>query len=287
MTFALPLALLLQAGPLVTGGAAPPLTSAPLPIPRKPPEAPPAAPSEPTRLQLCLQAVDENPLAAIEAAEEWLKVSKGTATVEPNHCLGIAYDRLGRPVEAEVAFVFARNAVAASEPGRRASFGAMAALAMLAQEDPGRADAAFAQALADAQAAGDAQLTGDIQIDRARAQVALKQDPAAVQSLAAGRAASPDNPAGWLLSATLARRQGQLAEAQQFIEHTADLAPFDPAVGLEAGVIAVLGGRDEAARKSWLSVVAMAPGSDLAQIAQGYLDQLGPAPAPAAKPEGR
>ena len=136
----------------------------------------------------------------------------------------------------------------------------------------------FAAAEAEAQSSGDARLAGDIAIDRARAQVATKQDAAAVAGLAAARIGSPENSEGWLLSATLARRQGKLAEAQQFIEQAATLAPRDPVVGLEAGVIAVLTGRDSAARKSWLSVITVAPGSEWATTAQGYLDQLGPPP---------
>ena len=273
MSLALPLLLFAQ--------AAPPIVPAPLPIPRKPSSAAPAvvAAAEPTRLQLCLQAVDESPLAAIEAAEEWLKVSKGATTAEPNHCLGMAYSRLGRSVEAEVAFTFARDALPANELRRRASYGALAAMAVLEQGDPARAEAFFAAAAAEAQNSGDARLAGDIAIDRARAQVALKQNGAAEAGLAAARLGSPDNPEGWLLSATLARRQGQLAEAQRFIEHAAVLAPRDPAVGLEAGVIAVLSGREEAARRSWQSVIAVAPGTPWATTAQGYLDQLGPAPA--------
>jgi Flp pilus assembly protein TadD len=278
MSLALPLLLLAQAGPSVIGGAGPPIIAAPLPIPRKPTEAAPVAAPEPSRLQLCLQAVDENPLAAIEAAEEWLKVSKGAVTAEPNHCLGMAYNRLGRPVEAEVAFTFARDALPSNELRRRASYGALAAVAVLQQDEPARAETIFAAAQAEAERSGDARLAGDIAIDRARAQVATGQDAVAAAGLAAGRAASPDNPAGWLLSATLARRQGRLSEAQGLIERAADLAPFDPQVGLEAGVIAVLGGRDETARRSWLSVLKVAPGSSEAQTAQGYLDQLGPAP---------
>lgn len=282
--------LLAQVGPSVTGGAAPPIQSAPLPIPRRAPAATsaPAAP-EPTKLQLCLSAIDENPLSAIEAAQEWLRVTKGAPSAEPNHCLGVANNRLGRPVEAEAAFNAAREALPGSDKLRRASFGAMAALAVLEQGDAARADTGFAAALAEAKAGGDMRLAGDIAIDRARAQVALKQDAAAAAGLAEGRTASPDNPAGWLLSATLARRQEHLADAQTFIQRAADLAPFDPDVGLEAGVIAVLGGRDETARKSWLSVIKVAPESEQAKIAQGYIDQLGPALAPAAGPtsEGR
>ena len=277
-------------GPSVNGGAAPPIQSAPLPIPRRAPAATsvPAAP-EPTKLQLCLSAIDENPLSAIEAAQEWLQVTKGAPSAEPNHCLGVAYNRLGRQAEAEAAFNAARDAIPSSEKIRRASFGAMAAMAVLVQGASARADAGFAAAIAEAKAGGDMRLAGDIAIDRARAQVALKQDAAAAAGLAEGRAASPDNPAGWLLSATLARRLEHLADAQTFIQRAADLAPFDPDVGLEAGVIAVFRGRDETARKSWLSVIKVAPESEQAKIAQGYIDQLGPAPAPTAVPasEGR
>jgi TolA-binding protein len=61
-----------------------------------------------------------------------------------------------------------------------------------------------------------------------------------------------------------------------YIERAAQLFPVDPEIGLEAGVIAVLSGRDEAARKSWLSVIKAAPNSPSAKTAQGYLDQLGP-----------
>jgi len=282
--------LLMQAGPLVSGGAAPPIQPVPLPRISAPAAPQPAeVKAEPSRLELCLQAIDEDPLAAIAAAEEWLKTAKGTATVDPNHCLGVANARLGRSVEAELAYSLARDAAPVNEPARKAAFAAMAALAMLEQNDAARADTAFAEAQALARSGGDAQLAGDIAIDRARAQVALKHDAAAAASLADGRSASPRNAAGWLLSATLSRRGGNLAEAQRYIEQAADLAPFDAAIGLEAGVIAVLSGREAAARKSWESVIKVAPGSEAANLATGYLDQLGPA-APASTPapmEGR
>ncbi len=271
MSIALPLLLLAQ--------AAPPIVPAPLPIPRakRADSDVPAAP--PSRFELCSQAVREDPLAAIAAAEEWLKVSKGATTAEPNHCQGIAYTALNRPVEAEVAFAAARDALPGNELRRRANYGALAASAMLLQDDPARADAAYAAALAEAKAAADATLAGDIAIDRSIAQVSLGRGAEAEAGLAEGRAASPANPLGWFLSATLARRQGKLPDAQRFIERAADLSPRNPGVGLEAGLIAVLSGRDEAARKSWLSVIAVAPGTSWAEAAQGYLDQLGPAAA--------
>jgi Flp pilus assembly protein TadD len=81
----------------------------------------------------------------------------------------------------------------------------------------------------------------------------------------------------WLLSATLSRRMGDLKSAQAQIETAGALTPKDPAVGLEAGVIAELAGNDAAARKSWNSVVALGPDTPEAQAAKGYLAETGSA----------
>ncbi|MCB2084241.1 MAG: hypothetical protein KDD90_09345, partial [Sphingomonadaceae bacterium] len=51
---------------------------------------------------------------------------------------------------------------------------------------------------------------------------------------------------------------------------------LDPEVGLEAGVIAALAGRYDAARASFRSVVAQPHAGAAAKTAQDYLDQLGP-----------
>src|SRR5690606_35144317 len=47
-----------------------------------------------------------------------------------------------------------------------------------------------------------------------------------------------------------------------------------PEVGLEAGVIAMLQGREAAAEASWRSVVEIEPDSEAATTARGYLAQL-------------
>jgi Flp pilus assembly protein TadD len=101
------------------------------------------------------------------------------------------------------------------------------------------------------------------------------QVAAAAAALADARRDAPQSSDTWLLSATLSRRQGKLAEAQAEIETGAALAPADPAIGLEAGVIAALSGRDEAARQSFNSVISLAPQSPQAATARGYLAQLG------------
>ena len=65
-----------------------------------------------------------------------------------------------------------------------------------------------------------------------------------------------------------------LGEAREQIAQAALLSPQDPAVGLEAGVIAALSGRDEEARRSFESVLLVAPQSTEATRARTYLEQL-------------
>ena len=189
----------------------------------------------------------------------------------------------GRWDAAEAAFSAAYEVTPAGEPRNRARLAGMAGNALLAAGKPAAALALLDQAHGEALGAADPRLAAEISIDRARALVTLKSDGDAAAALATARANAADNGQGWLLSATLSRRQGKLAEAQQQILMAAQLMPLDPEVGLEAGVIAMLAGNEGAARRSWLSVVKAAPGSEAARTAQSYLDQLGPDPAPSGR----
>ena len=268
--------ILAQVGPFVTPGPAP-ARPAPFPAERRRPAAKvqPSPPYPPSRLQACLDDAEASPSDAIDDAEAWLTTVKGTTQVEPNQCLGAAHSRRGEWAEAEAAFLAARDAAAVSDYTRRAQLGGMAGNAALAGQAPARALTALELAQADAQKADDVRLSGEIAIDRARALVALKRDADAAKALAEARTSAANNPLAWLLSATLSRRQGKLGEAQVQIATAATLAPTDPEIGLEAGVIAVLSGRNEAARKSWQSVIAAAPTSEAAATATTYLAQLG------------
>ncbi|HVR90172.1 MAG TPA: hypothetical protein VHG29_03625 [Novosphingobium sp.] len=275
----LALMLLAQIGPLVNPGP----STMPLPqarIERRASEKPAPAPFVPQstgKLGQCLAAADANPTEAIDIAEAWAMTVKGTPRADPEECRGVALSRLLRWGEAETAFLGARDAAAASDKVLRARLGAMAGNAALAAGSPDRALTALDLAHADALTGSDARLGGDIALDRAQALVALQRPAEAATALAEVRNTNPTNALGWLLSATLSRRMSKLAEAQAQIEQAARLLPIDPEIGLEAGVIAVLSGRAEAARRSWQSVIAAAPDSPSARTAKTYLDQLGPA----------
>lgn len=293
------------------------VTEVPPPMPGAAPSAtqsgtPAAAPARPatSRYARCLAAGETDLPAAITAARAWLAETPPTpAGAERGaaaQCLGQLLIDSGDYAGAETAFSTSAEQVPASEPAALSALQAMAGNAALAG---GRTDAAlswFEKALAPASAATPAgpnsvpadakpapaaptnEALGAIHIDRARALVAQNRLPEASGALEEAHRLAPNDPEGWLLSATLARRGKDLERAQRDIEVAASLAshghPLGPQIGLEAGVIAMLDGREDAARKSWDSVLATAPGSSEAETAKGYLDQIGPAPtiAPAA-----
>lgn len=225
-------------------------------------------PDDPVRA--CAARADVAAEAARAEAEARLARASGIDRALAGHCLGYALSALARWDEAAAAFAGARDAVPADNRAYRARLGAATASARLAAGQP---EAALAEL--DALASpDDPRLAATIALDRARALVALGRTGEAAAPLAAARAADPDSDEAWLLSATLARRAGQLDEAQAMIERAAILRPTGPEIGLEAGVIAMLAGREEAAVRSWRSVLSSAPGTPAAETAAGYLAQV-------------
>jgi len=273
-------------------GATPPATQTGIPT-----APPPAAAPKLTRYTLCLAQGTKDLVTGIASARAWLAESKaapGTAHGAAAQCLGQLLLQQGDSAGAEAAFAESAGQVPAADVSAAAALQAMAGNAALAG---GRAETAltwFDKALSVAPAktptADDNATRGAVQIDRSRALVAMDRLPEASSALEDAHRLAPNDPEGWLLSATLARRGKDLERAQRDIEIAAGLEPrggaLAPQIGLEAGVIAVLGGREEAARKSWESVLALGSESAEAKTARGYLDQLGPAPAlPVQPPE--
>ena len=282
------LPLLAQAGVIgAAPGNGPALPQAPIALPqRKASALAPVrrAPSPSGPLQSCLRAAQDTPDDAIDIADAWLLAAKTmTERSGASQCKALALSAQENWAEAAAQFAAARDQTPASEPGERARLGALAGNALVAAGAMAPGLTALNQAERDALAAGDIKQRGELQIGRARALVTLGRLAEAGAALSAARTQAPGDYQAWLLSATLSRRQNRLADAQQQIERAALLMPLDPVVGVEAGVIAVLSGRDAAARRSWQSVIAVAPASPAAKTAQGYLDQLGPAGA-SAKP---
>lgn len=231
-------------------------------------------------LEACLKQANEDPAAATKTALEW--IGRG-GDWSARQCLGFAYAQGGDFAAATGVFARAASeADVARDPGA-ASVWALAGNAALANGDARTATQYFDAALARATLTGLP--LGEVHIDRARARVAVGDLAGAGTDLERARTDAAADPLTWLLSATLARRQEDLSAASTYIAEAVRLAPTDPAVMLEAGNIAILSGRETAARANWQSVVAAAPQSSEADSARANLSSLaataGSAPTPA------
>jgi tetratricopeptide (TPR) repeat protein len=272
MILLLPLAMLMQVG-------ADPHVYPQAPLPsitprRQQAKTAPSSPADP--MAECLSRGRDDADAGIAFARDWLARAKTPdARAQPNQCLGLLLSGQGDFSGAQNAFAAAVEAIPAAQLAGAVPLMAMAGNAALANGDGTHALGWFDRALA-VKDYDDHAARGAIQADRARAFVALGRPADAAAALADARSQAPGDAGVFLLSATLARRGHDLLAAQGFIETAATLDPRDPAIGLEAGVIAVLAGHDAAARKSWNSVIAAAPNSAEAETARGYLGQLGP-----------
>ncbi|MEM8724037.1 MAG: hypothetical protein AAGE86_00805 [Pseudomonadota bacterium] len=278
------LALLLQVGPNPSGEST--LGTPEELINRPPREAALEPPTNPTSqwLQECLDQLDEDPARAHSKAQIRRNEKDGAERVVANHCLGLAATELGLWEDARTAFVSARDETPADELRTKARFGTMAGNAALAGGDPQQALDLLILAQTDARAAASATLEALAATDAARALVAMDRSEEALAALDTATQLEPNKAEGWLLKATLLRRLERLDEAQAAIETAVGLAPLEGLIGLEAGVIAVLSGREDAARQSWQSVINTQPDSLAAQTAKNYLAQIGPAPEEQASP---
>jgi len=265
------LPLFMQVGPAPSVA---PISAVPPELRDRPPRSgsTPDRAAAPPAIEVCLGTARTDPAKARALAEEWVARTNGLQRAAGRHCLGVAAGNEGDWRAAAEAFLAARED--ASDQRFRARMGALAGSALLADGKAPEALAVLDASVGDA--ANDAELTGAIALDRAAALVALGRTGEASSALGQARAAVPGDAQAWLLSATLARRAGDLITAQAQIEQAASIDSRDPAIGLEAGVIAALGGRDEAAVKSFESVVSATPDGVEAATALTYLEQLTP-----------
>lgn len=249
--------------------------------------APERAPAKPTveddRLQLCIERAGKDPATSLAEASAWVAAAKGANRSKPLECLGQIYTVLLRWDAAEGAFAEAAQVTPIADDARRSALFAQAGNAALAG---GHADRALSHLDAAVGVPGIGPLArGQAEIDRGRALVALDRLEDAAATFAAAQRDAPDDADGWLLGATVARRRGDYSAAQRQIEVAGRLASTDLEIGLEAGVIAMLDGREPAARKAWQSVMLIAPETKEAETAKAYLAQLGADPLPINPPK--
>ncbi|MGB3710650.1 MAG: tetratricopeptide repeat protein [Erythrobacter sp.] len=271
--------LAMQVGPNPNTGALPGTPEELLDRPPRDEAGEPLTP-ESAWLAECLDLLPAEAARAHTLAQMRRNATSGAERVLANHCLGLAATELGRWDEAKTAFLAARDEVPADEPRARSRFGTMAGNAALANGENTEALVILEQAEAHAKASASAPLEAIAATDLARALVTVGHEGQALERLERATTLEPDNPESWLLKATLLRRLDRLDDAQEAIEQAATLSAQDPRIGLEAGVIAVLSGREDAARASWDSVIALDPESDAAASARSYIGQLDNLPEP-------
>ena len=229
----------------------------------------PPAPEQ-QRWEDCVELAVGDPARGVAEAERW-KLAGGRFLAQ--QCLGMAYASQRRWISAGNAFETAAREAEAARDIRAANYWAQAGNAWLAAADPAKARAALDAALATGNLAGLE--LGEAHLDRARALVASGDLGGARADLDQAVLKAPGDPMAWLLSATLARRTGDLPLAQRHIKEAVARAADDASVQLEAGNIAALS-RDEAgARAAWEKAAQLAPGSEQAIAARAALKQFG------------
>lgn len=223
--------------------------------------------------QACLDLAVDSPGDGVAFAEKW-RIEGGSFYAR--HCMGFAYARSERWSPAIVAFEqAAEEAERSGEMEQSARLWAQAGNAALAAGDPAKARTSFDAALA--RGLPDGIEKGETHLDRARALVALGDAKGARESLDVTLDQAPQDPLGWLLSATLARRSGQMTLAQAHIARAVQLSPDDASVALEEGNIAILSDHADVARAAWQRAVRLAPQSGAGKAAADNLTRLPPA----------
>lgn len=274
---------------LLTPQAYDPETEAVLNRPKKE-RAAPAAPSAPASAQAaaasdgripvpekfaktfqqCLDQALENPDQGVAFAQKW-RIEGGSFYAR--HCMGFAYARAERWAPAIVAFEQAADeAERSGEMAQSARLWAQAGNAALASGDPAKARTNFDAALARGLPEGIEK--GETHLDRARALVALGDAKGARDSLDIALTQASQDPLAWLLSATLARRSGEMKLAQAHIARAVQLSPDDASVALEEGNIAILTDHADVARSAWQRAVKLAPESAAGKAAADNLTRL-------------
>lgn len=221
-----------------------------------------APPADQARFDACAALVKSDAAKAEKEADAW---RVGGGGVPARMCLGLAFVAQERWAPAAATFEQAAKEAQLRGDGRAAVLWVQAGNAALAGDDPGAARGHFDRAIASPVLS--AAMKGEAHLDRARAKVALNDLPGARADLDEAVRLVPGDPMAWLLSATLARRQGDEPRAAKDIAEATRLAPEEAPIAYEDGNIAALAGEADRARAAWQRAVSLAPESDAGQAA--------------------
>lgn len=261
--------LMLLAPALLLSQAASPATK---PAPR--PAAKPAAAGpadDASRLQRCIATIATDPVAARAEAGRWRMAGGGAAARD---CGGLAFAAEKNWAAAAAEFESAARDAQLAHDDRAATYWAQGGNAWLAAGDATKARTALDSALTAGTLTG-LQL-GEARLDHARALVAADDLASARTDIDLALTTAGDDPLAWLLSATLARRMGNLPRARGDIAEALKRSPDDASVQLEAGNIAARDGDETRARAAWAEAARLAPDTPTARNAIAALRQFDP-----------
>lgn len=235
--------------------------------------APQAGPPDPVeqRFDRCVSLAATDPAKAEGEAGQWQRDGGGFLA---NQCLGISYATELRWSAAAAEFEAAARGGEIAHDRRTANYWAQAGNAWLAADEPMKARGALNAALAIGTLQGLQR--GEANLDRARAFVASGDLADARADLDRACVDAADDPLAWLLSATLARRMGELPRAKKDIAEALHRAGDDASVQLEAGNIAALTNDEAGAKLAWERAVSIKADSVAGRAARNALKQFDP-----------
>ncbi len=234
------------------------------------PAAAPLPPEVAAKLQVCVDTAINEPEAGLRFAADWAKDGGDFSALQ---CRGFSLSRQGKWLDAAQAYADAATLAGQSGSAPDAArLWAQAGNAALVGGDAARARAWFDFALG--HALPDSLAKGEIHLDRARALVVLGDMAGARADLDLALKLAENDPLAWLLSATLARREGNMTRAGKEIAEAVRRSPDDAYVALEQGNIAMASGDEAGAKAAWQRVLTLAPDSEPAEAARQMLSQL-------------
>jgi len=217
------------------------------------------------RYRACMERVDTDPQAALQAAEDWAGDGGGALA---EHCKGSALLSLERFEEGARLFDGLAERMAPEAPPLAARIAYQASRGWQAMGEPERALVSMGRALS---------YTPDDPVLRLRRGLMRALTGAYFAALDAFNAVldrNPENVDALVLRASTYRRLESPELARDDLSRALRLDPDHPDALLERGLVNAVAGDAEAARADWERVKAVAPESRAAQLSREYLERL-------------
>lgn len=232
--------------------------------------APPQA-TDAQRYDGCVKAIPTHAKEAEEFAVQWRARGGG---LPARHCQGLAQLQQERFAEAAATLAAAARAAESEQSPFAPDFWGQAGNAAVLAGDDKTALTYFTTAIAQIGSLAP-ERAAVFHVDRARILTETGNLPGAREDLDKALSLDDGSAESWLLSAALARRQGDMGRAVREIARASEMDDTNPDIMLEQGNIAAANGDVETAGKVWEQVSRAAPQSVAAKLAQKQLQESG------------